>query len=80
MTASKEAQYRVRGPDGLKIINQQECDRLLDAVFAPLKENNTIKLDKDEELWQANPDCEHNIICAPGGGIKCTKCSGWFCW
>lgn len=35
---------------------------------------------EDEELWNADPDCKHNIVCASGGGIKCTKCSGWFCF
>lgn len=32
------------------------------------------------ELWGADPECEHIIICAPGGGIKCTKCNGWYCY
>jgi len=30
-----------------------------------------------DELWDADPNCKHNIICNPGGGIKCTKCKGW---
>ncbi len=32
-----------------------------------------------EELWNADPDCKHRIICALGGGVKCTKCPGWYC-
>ena len=32
------------------------------------------------ELWQCDPNCEHNIVTASGGGIKCTKCGGWFCY
>lgn len=32
------------------------------------------------ELWNADPNCEHNVVCAPGGGVKCTKCLGWFCY
>lgn len=33
-----------------------------------------------EALWDANPTCQHDIQPAPGGGIKCTKCRGWFCY
>lgn len=32
-----------------------------------------------EELYNADPDCEHNIVSASGGGVKCTKCNGWYC-
>jgi hypothetical protein len=35
---------------------------------------------EDQELWEADPDCKHDIQCAPGGGVKCTKCRGWFCY
>jgi len=31
-------------------------------------------------LYNADPNCNHNTIPAPGGGIKCTKCKGWFCY
>jgi hypothetical protein len=31
-------------------------------------------------LWEADPDCEHDIVDAPGGGVKCTKCNGWYCY
>lgn len=31
------------------------------------------------ELWEADPECVHNIVHASGGGVKCTKCSGWTC-
>ena len=34
----------------------------------------------EEELWDAEPDCDHEIVSASGGGIKCTKCGGWFCY
>lgn len=33
-----------------------------------------------EELWDADPKCRHKIVDAPGGGVKCTKCGGWFCY
>jgi hypothetical protein len=35
---------------------------------------------RNEELWDADPNCKHNVIDAPGGGVKCTKCDGWFCY
>lgn len=31
------------------------------------------------ELWDADADCEHEIVDASGGGIRCTKCHGWMC-
>lgn len=39
-----------------------------------------IKFNPDEELYQADPKCDHYIIPASGGGIKCIKCGGWFCY
>jgi hypothetical protein len=30
-------------------------------------------------LWNALVGCKHNIVDGAGGGIKCTKCGGWFC-
>lgn len=32
------------------------------------------------ELFDADPKCEHEIVDAPSGGVKCTKCTGWFCF
>lgn len=34
----------------------------------------------DGELWNANPACEHNVVSGSGGGVRCTKCGGWFCY
>ena len=34
----------------------------------------------EEELWDANPNCKHKIINASGGGVKCIKYGGWFCF
>ena len=31
-------------------------------------------------LWDADPDCDHEVVDAPGGGVVCLKCGGWFCW
>jgi hypothetical protein len=47
------------------------------------KQNNTkvTKHNKDEEeLWNADPNCKHKIVNANGGGIRCIKCGGWFCY
>lgn len=35
---------------------------------------------KGHDLHDADPKCSHVIADAPGGGIKCTKCRGWFCF
>lgn len=32
-----------------------------------------------DELWQAKADCKGSVIHAPGGGVKCTGCHGWYC-
>jgi len=32
------------------------------------------------ELYDADPECKHEVVSASGGGIKCTKCRGWFCY
>lgn len=36
--------------------------------------------DNYQELYNADPDCIHDIVSASGGGIRCTKCNGWFCY
>jgi len=51
-----------------------------DDLVGPLRYDQVVNTNKDNELWQAKPDCRHHIICAPGGGIVCTKCRGWFCY
>ena len=38
------------------------------------------KLPAKDELWDADPKCKHDIKPQPGGGVKCTKCSGWYCF
>jgi hypothetical protein len=39
--------------------------------------------DSDEIiLYDGDPDCDHEIYdnFYGGGGIKCKKCRGWFCY
>lgn len=38
-----------------------------------------IEMFRDHKLYDADPNCEHEIICADSGGLKCRKCTGWFC-
>lgn len=33
-----------------------------------------------DNLWGADPDCDHDIEYPSGGGVRCKKCSGWFCF
>ena len=39
-----------------------------------------VRLLPGEELWAADPNCEHEIVYPSGGGIKCRKCRGWCCY
>lgn len=34
----------------------------------------------NDELWNANPNCDHRVISPSGGGVKCIKCNGWICY
>lgn len=31
------------------------------------------------ELYDANPDCDHEMDLNNYNGVSCSKCSGWFC-
>ena len=32
----------------------------------------------DTELYDADPNCEHDIVTL-WSGVKCRKCTGWYC-
>jgi len=32
-----------------------------------------------EDLFDADPNCDHDIE-VKWSGVKCKKCSGWFCY
>ncbi len=34
----------------------------------------------EEPLFNGTPGCKHETYNAPGGGIKCVHCPGWFCY
>lgn len=36
--------------------------------------------EREQELWDADANCAHVVKSAPGGGIRCIKCRGWFCY
>ncbi len=47
--------------------------------------NGELKQELPEDAWwntlyNADENCEHNIQSVSGGGVKCTKCNGWFCF
>ena len=35
---------------------------------------------RNTKLYKADPNCNHNIVPQLNGGVKCTKCGGWFCY
>jgi hypothetical protein len=35
--------------------------------------------DTPPTLWDADPHCDHEVVAAPGGGIMCSQCPGWYC-
>lgn len=41
-------------------------------------ERNKPRLGEEDELWEADPNCEHDIETL-WSGIKCRKCKGWYC-
>jgi hypothetical protein len=57
------------------------CKRPAPSAFvAEVEKTFDEMLEEDEELWDADPNCKHNVVAQRGGGIKCTKCPGWFCF
>jgi hypothetical protein len=41
--------------------------------------NDEEKEIEEEELWDADPNCDHEIV-DKWSGIECKKCKGWFCY
>lgn len=48
------------------------------SIIGYIKTNEPMRL-KTEELYDADPNCDHTIE-ALWSGIKCTRCKGWFCY
>lgn len=38
-----------------------------------------IQVPWDGSLYSADPNCQHYITYAPGGGVRCIRCQGWYC-
>lgn len=36
-------------------------------------------LEDECPLYDADPNCKHKIV-SLWSGVKCSKCSGWFCY
>lgn len=36
------------------------------------------KAKKAVDLYDADPNCQHNVVDSSGGGIRCTKCNGYY--
>lgn len=36
--------------------------------------------EEEVELFDADPACRHETRSLAGGGLKCAKCPGWFCF
>ena len=58
----------------LSMLNLSE--ELVDEVIAEEK----AAAEYTGDLHDADPNCKHFIVHANGGGVKCTKCRGWFCY
>ena len=55
--------------DGGKLSPIEACNRFYQAHHS---------LGDNEELFDADPDCDHNIVMR-SSGYGCTKCGGWYC-
>ena len=45
-----------------------------------LKEWSIQQFMNKSELYNADPNCDHHVVDGQGGGVRCTKCPGWFCY
>ena len=45
----------------------------------PVDSNHSVPPDPSSYLFDADPDCEHDVV-ALWSGVKCSKCPGWFCY
>lgn len=68
-----ERELPLNHPDILRV--RKSVDKILESYKNRKREKSYV-----EELWNADPNCKHEIIGARGGGVKCTKCPGWFCF
>ena len=68
--------------------NEEELLKQLDEYFDNNSKETVVKdfveagghFEEEDLMYNADPNCDHKIELVPDGGIKCTKCSGWFCY
>lgn len=58
----------------LRVIKGLDKD-LADRLDRELREHQA----SEGALYDADPDCWHRVVSANGGGVRCERCSGWFC-
>lgn len=63
----------------IDFLDDFEEDDLEDIGINDFPEEDDLHTD-DVLLYNADPDCVHNIVPSYGGGEHCTKCKGWFCY
>ena len=57
---------------------EKDYDSLISSTFNKIQEvKSLLNSLKNEELWGADPNCNHNVVFGDNGGICCTKCRGW---
>lgn len=44
------------------------------------EEETDCDAEDEEALYDADPDCEHEVEEQRRGGVKCKHCPGWFCY
>ena len=62
-----------------------EHARKLDVIDVnpdPMCRDVQASTDRWDVIWNATPGCDGRIVSNfyGGGGVKCTKCKGWFCF
>lgn len=50
--------------------------RLEGRILQPMPQPHELDLG----LYNADPDCLHDEQVQPGGGVRCSRCAGWFCF
>lgn len=45
-----------------------------------MAKKESVELKNGDILWDADPECEHELDPNCWSGIRCLHCSGWFCY
>ena len=60
----------------VKNISLDDLEEVIDFYKIP----KSYEESEEWDLFDADPNCKHEVVDAPGGGVKCKHCSGWFCY